>query len=347
MQNNDIINTPSYGIYLGDIRRREASGKSITFGGIDVAKFTLPLKTLTSSYLSLRGIDIVSEGKVVSTPLERSDKTTQTYISTLEFDAFSIHLPSNVFNLVATVLRARVEEPNYIIDTLPPDGSGLNFTFTNGLSIFVPYSQMATPISNSQYLLLLEPNDKDIILGTPFFRSTYVFYDFHNGEISIASALYNITASNITEVGAKKASISVIKWLYEDPNQKSSPTPSSRPVQRFTNDTGGPDVAVILGGVVAAVAVVSMIGVSIYLLSSRKSDLRITTVLPQMQEGNGMGQAPHPASNHHEYINGQLSPTQPIDSSSVTSPVSVVTTNSWVRPESITAINPRANAYQI
>ncbi|KAF3273304.1 hypothetical protein TWF970_009220 [Orbilia oligospora] len=350
MQKNDIINTPSYGIYIGDIRGREASGKSITFGGVDVAKFALPVKTLSggSSYsypLNLLGIDIVSGGEVISKPLERSEGAPRSYASMLKLSAFSIHLPSDAFYLVTTNLGAWAEELGYIIDRVPPDGSGLNFTFTDGLSIFVPYSQMAAPISSTQYVLLLVPNDKDIIFGTPFFRSAYVFYDFQNDEVSIARALYNITASNITEVGANKASLSVIKWLYEDPNQRSNQTTSSRPTQR---PTGGPNIAVIIGGVVAGVTVVSIIGgISIYLFKSPPSDPRIITVVPQMQEENGTDQAPRPASDHNEYINGQLSTTRPIDPSSVTSPVSAMSTNSWVRPGNSTALNPRANAYQI
>ncbi|KAF3309185.1 hypothetical protein TWF173_011344 [Orbilia oligospora] len=346
MQKNDIINTPSYGIYIDDIRGGEDSGKSITFGGIDVAKFTLPLKTLStpSNYsLSLLGIDIVSERKVVSKPLELPGSSPR--VSILGLGAASIHLPSDVFDLVMTDLGA--EGPDYLIDTLPPDGSGLNFAFADGLSIFVPYSQMAAPILSNHYLVLLVPNDGDIILGTPFFRSAYVFFDFQNEEISIAPALYNITASNIIEVGANNASILDIKWLYEDGTREPTPLPTNSP-RPIPTPGASSDTAVIVVGVVAGVAIVSIaVAVSLYLLCYRSRNPRIITVVPQMQEGNGMTPVHSLAPYNSQGVNGQFSPTQPIYSSSVTSTVPATSTNPWTRPGNVTALNPRTNAHQI
>ncbi|KAF3086293.1 hypothetical protein TWF569_004857 [Orbilia oligospora] len=331
MQEKDIINTPSYGIYVGDIRGREGSSGSITFGGIDVAKFTRPLRTLSSksSYaLNLLGIDIVTEGKVVSRPLEQPEGLHRA--STLSFSTVSIHIPTDVFNVVMAHLGA--EEPYYSIRTLPPDDSGLNFTFTDGLSIFVPYSQMAVPVSGSdnQYFLLLLPNDKKIIMGTPFFRSAYIFYDFQNEEFSIAPALYNITASNVTEVGVNNASISDVKWLYENPTQSSIPSPSS--------ELGVLNTAVIVGGAVGGSAVVAItVALCFYLFYYRPKHRGIIAVIPQTQ-GNGMGQAPPPVSHHNEHVNRQISPVKSSYSSPVTSPTLATSTAPWVRPENIAVL---------
>ncbi|KAF3907989.1 hypothetical protein ABW20_dc0105100 [Dactylellina cionopaga] len=74
MQSQDLINTGTYGIYLGDIRGKFDTGKSITFGGIDTAKFQRPLRTyssLSGYELDLFTIKIKSGSVTVSTPFDQ------------------------------------------------------------------------------------------------------------------------------------------------------------------------------------------------------------------------------------------------------------------------------------
>ncbi|KAK6513992.1 hypothetical protein TWF506_008422 [Arthrobotrys conoides] len=350
MQENDIINTPTYGIYVGDIRGREDSGKSISFGGIDVAKFTRPLRTFSSRSdyaLDLLSIDIISGGVVASKPLERP--TTSPVVADLNFGTAAIHLSSDVFGLVMNDLGARASD-DYIINTLPPEGSGLNFTFVDGLSIFVPYSQMIVQIPETTwYLVLLLSNDRNTVLGTPFFRSAYVFYDPQNQEFSIAPALYNISASNITEVGANNASVSEIGWLYEDPSSIISPTESPtppQPTQSPASETTISNTAIIVGGTVGGVALIIIIlAICYYFFFYRPSHPRVVTVVPQMQ-GPYAGQAPLPAPYPHGYTNEQFSPAKPGYSSPVTSPVSTVSANPWVYPQD-NAPNRNPTAYEL
>ncbi|KAF3935269.1 Candidapepsin-7 [Dactylella cylindrospora] len=73
MLENDMINTLTYGIYIGDARARDDTGKSISFGGIDIAKFKKPLKTYDSTTvynLDLIGVDIIVNGETTETPLD-------------------------------------------------------------------------------------------------------------------------------------------------------------------------------------------------------------------------------------------------------------------------------------
>ncbi|KAK6352523.1 hypothetical protein TWF730_009347 [Orbilia blumenaviensis] len=355
MQDQGIINTATYGIYVGDIRGREDSGKSITFGGIDTAKFGRPLRTFSSQTtyaLDLLSVGIVSQGNVVSTPLDQPINSP--LVAHLNFGTASIHLPSDAFDVVMDDLGAKPSN-NYDILTLPPEGSGLNFTFSGGFSIFVPYSQMISANPDSAwYTVLVVPNNRNTILGTPFFRSAYVFYDFQNEEFSIAPALFNVTASNVTEVGVDNASVSVYEWLYVDdtpaliPSPSPSPSPPTDPVNKDSGGSSVPVGAIAGGAAGGAVLIGIIIGVCVYIFYYRPRHPRFQN--DDLYNGGGQmtqapahmplpppGPAPGPPPGPGVFTNEQFSPTKPMYSppvgSPVGSPVSELSPNPWNRPE--------------
>ncbi|KAK6523792.1 hypothetical protein TWF281_001764 [Arthrobotrys megalospora] len=351
MQTKDIINTPTYGIYAGDIRGRQDSGKSITFGGIDVAKFTWPLRTFSSrsNYaLNLLSIQVVSSGNVVDTPLDQPG--TSPVNANLNFGTASIHLPKAVYDAMNSDIGA-LPSNDYYINTPPPEGSGLNFTFTDGLSIFVPYSQMITPVGSvdgtTWYLVLAVQNDRQTVLGTPFFRSAYVFYDFENSEFSVAPALYNVTASNVTEVGVNNASVTALEWLQPIPVENNPPPPPPPtdtstpppPPQPTTSGTKTP-VAAIAGGTVGGVVVlVAIIGICYYFFSYRPKHQNTTMPAPPMENAYSGGAMPPTSPNtNNGFANEQFSPAKPVYSSPVTSPITspvseLSSGTPWGRPE--------------
>lgn len=336
MQTENIINTVTYGIYLGDIRGRSDSGKSITFGGIDAAKFQRPLRTFSSRVgytLELFKITILSRGNTVLTPLDQPKSRPESV--NLNFGTASIHVPTDIFEAIMADLGASPAD-DYYLKTLPPDDSGIEFVFGGNLTIFVPYSQMITPSSvyDGWYLVLLYPNDDRWVFGTPFFRSAYVFYDFQNEELSLAPALYNTSASNVTEIGINNASVTTVEWLLQDPNAIIDPVPDPIPdptpepppdpsPKPPTPSGGGTNVGAIAGGAVGGVAALAIIVIAVWYFFFRNKDTAPPPMAPDTvpptpmveNKGNGGG---FPGGG---YTNDQFSPIKPNFTTPVMPPV--------------------------
>lgn len=86
----------------------------------------------------------------------------------------------------------------------------VNFGFggANGPVIKVPFSEFAIPTTQPQKMpngntacdLGMSPSD-DWILGDTFLRSAYVVYNLDNLAIGIAQTAFNVTSSNVKEIG--------------------------------------------------------------------------------------------------------------------------------------------------
>ncbi|KAF3915664.1 hypothetical protein AA313_de0201705 [Arthrobotrys entomopaga] len=150
---------------------------------------------------------------------------------------------------------------DYDIKKLPGDDTGLEFVFRNNLRIFVPFSQMILPDVRTPgwyTTLIQEDTDGGFSLGSPFFRAAYVFYDYKNSEISVAPSIFNVTNSNITEIGVNNASVTTLEWLYASGESGMLPTSTPEPTSAPKNSIIGPVVGGVVGGVVLIAAAIAI-----------------------------------------------------------------------------------------
>ncbi|KAK6540267.1 hypothetical protein TWF694_009080 [Orbilia ellipsospora] len=277
MQSQNLINTPTFGVYLGDLRGKDDTGKSITFGGIDTLKFKLPLKTVSSKNgytLDLIGVNLIGDNGLNTTEIATGGSPQSVTIS---FSTPSIFLPTDIFNDIMNFLGAS-ESNDYDIRKLPAENTGIEFVFRDDLRIFVPFSQMILPDTYNPgwyTTLIQEDTDGGFYLGSPFFRAAYVFYDYANSEISIAPSILNVTNSNITEIGVNNASVTTLQWLYvtDEPNTLPTSTTTSSPTPEPTSNPKKSIIGPVVGGVVGGIAVIAAaIGIFFYLNRRKKPD---------------------------------------------------------------------------
>ncbi|KAK6543566.1 hypothetical protein TWF694_000310 [Orbilia ellipsospora] len=335
MQSQNIINTVTYGIYLGDIRGRNDTGKTITFGGLDVAKFQWPLKTyssVTGYKLDLFMINIKYGSAITATPLDEAKISP--VVADLNFGTPALWLPEEVFYTIMTDLGAS-KTNYYAINELPPDDAGLELIFASNLTIFIPYTQILIPLPGGYYLpSLVMSTDDSITLGTPFFsRSAYVFYDYQNLEISLAPSLYNVTASNVTEVGVNNASITSLEWLIASPSTTSvitePPPPTISPPTATTTPVPAKklNVGIIAGAAVGGLVVLLLIIIAIWYFVSRNRNRNTGTapIAPDAMPPTAMmSEKTTSGSISVAFANSQFSPTKPNDLSPPISPISPI-----------------------
>ncbi|KAK6527276.1 hypothetical protein TWF281_010464 [Arthrobotrys megalospora] len=198
---------------------------SLTFGGIDVAKFnnsqltTYRNKPENYNRIKLRRIELLENGKPY--PVQEWNPQIE---ADVDFGDPSIRLPKDFLARInknseqyseAPGLRLQKGENGTYILSKPPatdihvTTSGLRFSFDKNLTIFVPFQQMMSrkglEMKNEIPLMLTESGGTaaDVTLGAPFFRSAYVFFDFDHDQLAIAPAVPNSLAQqHILEVGA-------------------------------------------------------------------------------------------------------------------------------------------------
>ncbi|EPS36664.1 hypothetical protein H072_9769 [Dactylellina haptotyla CBS 200.50] len=239
LQKADVINIPAYGLYVGDNRYLDGQGASLTLGGIDVAKFILPLKTfdLKSSSMNIITID---EVKVVSGNAREISPEISIRLhnvrANLDFGYPGLYFPDKFYDFIMEQLGASPNgdswHPGYILQGVPPENEGLEFTLRDNLTIFLPFSQIVAPYPAKPgwYSILVEriqPQQTSTVLGVPFFRRAYVFYDHQNAEISIAAAISNVTDVSVAEVGANNTSIRDLGFDDIEKTGNSEGTPRS------------------------------------------------------------------------------------------------------------------------
>ncbi|KAF3907991.1 hypothetical protein ABW20_dc0106423 [Dactylellina cionopaga] len=177
-----------------------------------------------------------------------------------------------------------------------------------------------------------EYEDVGLTLGTPFFRSAYVFYDFQNEEISLAPSIYNTSASNITEVGVGNASVTALEWLAVDPltttvtleplppPAPTSPAPAPVPAPASSKSL---KVGVIAGAAVGGVVVLALLAIGVWFCCFRNRNTGPVPMAPDnipptpMIDDKAGGDVYAGAG----FANDQFSPAKPTEAS----PISPVT----------------------
>ncbi|KAF3935331.1 hypothetical protein ABW19_dt0208028 [Dactylella cylindrospora] len=260
-------------------------------------------------------------------------------------------MPADIVDIINDLLGA-TSSNSYLTRETPSDDSGVLFTFAANLTIYVPLSQFLSPVGLEgyegwYYVLAVESTDGGFFLGNPFFRSAYVFYDFTNGQISIAQSIFNQTETNIKEVGV--SGDSVLALGLDQPDETPTPTPTPTPSPSpFPSPTPTPEpseskslAGPIGGGVGGGVALIAL-AVGIWWYVRRRNRQKAA-----MDSQNYPPPPPVPPMGEHPqgyYNDGSFSPTKPSHPSFISSPVEPQSpiselgggsTSPWPRTESV------------
>ncbi|KAF8249433.1 acid protease [Wilcoxina mikolae CBS 423.85] len=226
MVQQGLIQSMAYSLWLNDL---DASEGEILFGGVDTAKFkgqltTLPIDkrsgdtkarefmiTLTSVGLTNdKGNSLTLTKNNFAVPVLLDTGTTYTYLPT---DLFQ-----EICNQVGAQVNDRTGVPIVPCNIRSYKGS-VDYSFS-GAVINVPLNELVvnaytydgspatfddgTPLC---YFGILDAGSGNNVLGDTFLRSAYIVFDLENEEISIGKALFNVSDSNIMEIGKGKNAV--------------------------------------------------------------------------------------------------------------------------------------------
>lgn len=224
------IGSRSYSLYLDDVA---AKGGSILFGGIDTTKFTGELTTLavqkdiSSPQSPTYGLYVGQDLRLTSVASIVNGTTTQitpsNYSSTITLDsgAAGLQLPPAIYNkLITSYPVFDFQDGPFILCKDANYSASLDITLAddNGktVKINVPTSNYVLPYYNGNYnsstpvtndsgdevcLFAVAPGAAtDNLLGDPFIRSAYIYYNLDQHTISLAQASYDNSTSSVTAV---------------------------------------------------------------------------------------------------------------------------------------------------
>ncbi|KAK5173312.1 uncharacterized protein LTR77_001993 [Saxophila tyrrhenica] len=233
LQASSEINSRLYSVYLND---EGATSGSILFGGIDVSKYTGPLQTLdVLPDARTRYIDqFITSVTALRTTVAGSSATifangatgVDAYASRSGSLPVLLDTGSAAWSVPPSVYRALLSQFPYITNQGVCDCSHadsddtLTLTFDGAIEITVPAREFIVPLYNRTTNAAYTFTDGDqacvfmvvpsrgtgqgfLTLGDAVLRSMYVVFDLDQGQLSLAQANVNSTASpDVREVAA-------------------------------------------------------------------------------------------------------------------------------------------------
>ncbi|CAM1502894.1 Fc.00g076700.m01.CDS01 [Cosmosporella sp. VM-42] len=214
MAADGIIASNAYSIWLNDLN---ASTGTILFGGVDHSQYDGELVTLPIQ----KSGDEVSEFFITLTGISLGSSTIQDNLALavlLDSGSSLTYLPddivSDIFNMVDAVYDED-EETAFVPCSLANEDMNMTFKFSDPASISVPINELVldfTDITGRQLafrngdaacMFGIAPSAGGTnVLGDTFLRSAYVVFDLDNNEISLAQSNFNVTSTNIAEIGS-------------------------------------------------------------------------------------------------------------------------------------------------
>jgi len=215
-----MIQSNAYSLWLNDL---DANTGNILFGGIDSAKFVPPLQAvpvqpeqgffaeflITLTGVSLSGTSVASNSEMALAVL-------------LDTGSSLTYLPDDMVSTIYNRVGAQFDSSNgaaYVPCSLANDATTFAFTFSEP-TITVDMNEMVLDmfLSNGRRpkfqdgttacLFGIAPAGQGTnVLGDTFLRSAYVVYDLANNEISLAQTKFNVTTSEILEIGTGTSSV--------------------------------------------------------------------------------------------------------------------------------------------
>jgi hypothetical protein len=218
MVTDKIISSNAYSLWLNDLN---ANTGNILFGGVDTDQFegtlaTLPIQQSNGEYaeflialtaVSLGGTTIASNQNVA---VLLDSGTSLTYLPNAITSAIYQAVGATYDNAQATA---------YVPCSLASNTTTLDYTFTSP-TISVTMAELVLDIAGADGRPVYFQNGEQAcvfgispagtstsVLGDTFLRSAYVVYDLSNNEISLAQTKFNVTTTNILEIGTGANSV--------------------------------------------------------------------------------------------------------------------------------------------
>ncbi|KAK6529680.1 hypothetical protein TWF281_008843 [Arthrobotrys megalospora] len=219
LKRSNFINTPTYGIDIkgfrvdrtgpnpgvnfegtpGSYSGQHPRAGYLTFGGVDIAQTTDPIQTykISSPEDTRTRIDLLrialhrGNGSEPNTVVERTLK--EPGVAYLDYTKDSILLPESPYSDLQKELGPTLDRffrNSGNLGDIPTSDWGLEFTFPGEVpvNIYVPFEQIIRPLPDGGYAVAVGNTSGDtFVLGQPFFRRAYVFYDYNNDEVSLAA----------------------------------------------------------------------------------------------------------------------------------------------------------------
>lgn len=302
-----VIASRLYSVYLND---EGATSGSILFGGIDTSKYTGSLQTLdilpdtqtnyidefitsvTALKASVGGQSksIFSGGSAGSNAYQLSNSALPVLLDT---GSAAWSVPQRTFRKILNAFPY-VSSQGYVDCQHASSDDTLTLTFGNAIDITVPAKEFIVPLYNrttntgytfqdgsASCIFMIAPSQGTgqgfDTLGDAILRSMYVVFDLDNGQVSIAQAAVNSTASpNIKVVSAGPNGVSkAVSGVKAPPSASASAAPIAPQINgtaTFTAMTEKTTIGTATGvGAVPASARVSASG-------SSAADGRLTPV---------------------------------------------------------------------
>ncbi|KAF3905235.1 Barrierpepsin [Orbilia brochopaga] len=257
-------------------------GGSIALGAVDTEKFTGKLKifegdNIPGEFPSPSARVVVgsqNNESAILTP-QSLNATALSYIYT-GFPGLSV--PQELINLIPSSSK----EPNLIVDIpcdyYKPDIDYLEFIWDD-LSIRVPLVDImlnvpnTAPEENRCFLYLadgtsLEEGVFSYIMGTPFFKSTYVVLNPETNTTAFGVSIRDARAENLIEPGGSFGT------RLSDLRGATPRSTSAPPTRSPSSDSSKTPVGAIAGGVVGGVAVLAAVAGGLLLFRRRRNSDR-------------------------------------------------------------------------
>jgi hypothetical protein len=209
---DNLISSNAYSLWLNDLN---ANTGNILFGGVDTDQFegtlaTLPIQQVDGEYSEfLVALTAVSLG---STTIASN----QNVAVLLDSGTSLTYLPNDITESIYEAVGAQYDNQEgtaYVPCSLASNTTTLDFTFTSP-TISITMAELVLDIVASNGLPVYFQNGEQAcvfgiapagtstsVLGDTFLRSAYVVYDLSNNEISLAQTKFNVTTTNILEIG--------------------------------------------------------------------------------------------------------------------------------------------------
>ena len=209
---DNLISSNAYSLWLNDLN---ANTGNILFGGVDTDQFegtlaTLPIQQVNGEYLAfLVALTAISVG---STTIASN----QNVAVLLDSGTSLTYLPNDITEYIYEAVGAQYDNQEgvaYVPCSLASNTTTIDYTFTSP-TISITMAELVLDIAGSNGQPIYFQNGEQAcvfgiapagtstpVLGDTFLRSAYVVYDLSNNEISLAQTKFNVTTTNILEIG--------------------------------------------------------------------------------------------------------------------------------------------------
>ncbi|GAO14063.1 uncharacterized protein UV8b_06462 [Ustilaginoidea virens] len=274
MRAQGVVSSDAFSLWLNDLG---AATGSILFGGVDTEKYhgnliSLPIQKVGDAY---------SQFYITLTGLDAGPKTVAADMALavlLDSGSSLTYLPNDLVSRIYERVGAAYQEADgvaFVPCSLRNRNDSMTFKFSSPASITLSLSSMVldldesltgantnTTVNNEEACLfgIAPAAGSNSVLGDTFLRGAYVVYDMSNNQIALANAKFNVTATNVVEIGGSNGngngSAVPVATKASNPVTATSGFPS---LERTSNDSGAagisPSSPMALAGVVAGAAI--------------------------------------------------------------------------------------------